>query len=266
MMNFYDILQLNSNCSKQEIKQKYFMLAKQYHPDKNSAPDAKEKFIAIRNAYEILSDDTRRKYYDEMTLDQQTELYDILKQYFVRDPNFDEIYQLILKNYDLNEDDIKDDINNFNFRNLYNNLFYRIPIYKKKPPDLNIYTTIKTTLADKYMDKYKKITVHRSNKTKSNYIISLNNEQVVIKNAGEQNIGDAVINIICEPNEDFAQINEHDLYTIRYIAPGQTALEFSHLDGEILTVAPGTPVCLPNKGLPINADERGSLYIYFKYL
>jgi DnaJ-class molecular chaperone len=40
-------------------------LAKQYHPDTNKAPDAKEKFVEIQNAYEILSDEQKRAQYDQ---------------------------------------------------------------------------------------------------------------------------------------------------------------------------------------------------------
>ena len=47
------------------IKKNYRKLAKQYHPDKNKGNKiAQDKFIEITNAYEILSDDKKRKEYD----------------------------------------------------------------------------------------------------------------------------------------------------------------------------------------------------------
>lgn len=40
-------------------------MAKKYHPDVNSAPDAKQKFEKIATAYETLTDDSKRSAYDE---------------------------------------------------------------------------------------------------------------------------------------------------------------------------------------------------------
>ena len=50
-MNYYEILELDKNCSDEEIKKKYKELAKKYHPDKNNSEEAKEK---IRNAKHFL--------------------------------------------------------------------------------------------------------------------------------------------------------------------------------------------------------------------
>jgi molecular chaperone DnaJ len=47
-----------------EIKQAYRRLAKEYHPDCNPAPNARDQIIAINAAYEILGDQGRRQRYD----------------------------------------------------------------------------------------------------------------------------------------------------------------------------------------------------------
>ena len=60
-MNPYDILQVTSQASDEEIKKKYRTLAQQNHPDKGG--DA-EKFKQINLAYSILSDSVRRKHFD----------------------------------------------------------------------------------------------------------------------------------------------------------------------------------------------------------
>ena len=47
-----------------EIKRTYRQMALKLHPDKNSAPRADEAFKAVRNAYEMLSDQQKRRVYD----------------------------------------------------------------------------------------------------------------------------------------------------------------------------------------------------------
>lgn len=63
--DYYEILGINKNATEKEIKGAYRKLAMQYHPDKNSAPDAEEKFKEVSEAYEILSDPAKREKYDK---------------------------------------------------------------------------------------------------------------------------------------------------------------------------------------------------------
>jgi len=59
--DYYEILGLGKSASKDEIKAAYRKLALQYHPDRN--PDNKEaedKFKEATEAYEVLSDETKR--------------------------------------------------------------------------------------------------------------------------------------------------------------------------------------------------------------
>jgi hypothetical protein len=61
----YDILGVGMRASEQEIKKSYRDLAKKYHPDKNKDDkNAQAKFIEVSNAYETLSDHSRRREYD----------------------------------------------------------------------------------------------------------------------------------------------------------------------------------------------------------
>ncbi len=57
----YDELELPTNCTQDEIKQKYRTLAQVHHPDKGGSED---KFKRIKLAYEILSDIDKRAHYD----------------------------------------------------------------------------------------------------------------------------------------------------------------------------------------------------------
>jgi len=64
VVNYYEILEIDENASKEEIKKAYRGLAKKYHPDINNSLDAKEKFKNISDAYEVLFNDIKRRNYD----------------------------------------------------------------------------------------------------------------------------------------------------------------------------------------------------------
>lgn len=80
--DYYDILGVSRDASKSEIKKAYRKLALKYHPDKNKAKDAEEKFKEISEAYAVLYDDEKRKLYDQYGhsgIDQQFSQEDIFR-------------------------------------------------------------------------------------------------------------------------------------------------------------------------------------------
>ena len=66
MKDYYKILEINFSADLTEVKRAYRRLAMKYHPDKNKATDAAQRFIEITEAYEVLCDTTKKAYYDNI--------------------------------------------------------------------------------------------------------------------------------------------------------------------------------------------------------
>ncbi len=62
--DYYEILGLTKKATSSDIKKAYRKLVKDWHPDVNKTPEAEAKFKEIAEAYEVLSDDTKRNNYD----------------------------------------------------------------------------------------------------------------------------------------------------------------------------------------------------------
>jgi curved DNA-binding protein CbpA len=101
-MDLYDILELEPNASKSEIKKAYFRLAKIYHPDKCTY-DSSERFRKIQTAYEILINDNSRKEYHKMNSDEKINFMSIIEKIIKENINIDEFKKY---NINLNENDI----------------------------------------------------------------------------------------------------------------------------------------------------------------
>lgn len=72
-MNYYDILGIDKNATKKQIKKAYRKLSMKYHPDKKpNDPIATEKFKEINQAHQILIDETKRRDYDLQMPDEKT--------------------------------------------------------------------------------------------------------------------------------------------------------------------------------------------------
>src|SRR5687768_16919247 len=62
--DYYEVLSVSRSASDDDIKKAYRKLALQYHPDRNSAPEATERFKEATEAYQVLSDAEKRGLYD----------------------------------------------------------------------------------------------------------------------------------------------------------------------------------------------------------
>lgn len=134
MVNYYEILEVSQNASKEVIDRAYKVLAKKYHPDlqqPNQRKSAEEKLKKINEAYETLSDEFKRKQYDEKlsreiniqnkkVLDETKEDYDKVykeRESLKKQLQYERQHKNIVNNTDVsNEEIIRRVIKNFNSR------------------------------------------------------------------------------------------------------------------------------------------------------
>ena len=62
--DYYDVLGIDRGSSQDDVKKAFRGLAFKYHPDRNKAPDAEDRFKEISEAYAVLSDPEKKKQYD----------------------------------------------------------------------------------------------------------------------------------------------------------------------------------------------------------
>ena len=65
MSEHYAALGLKSDAKLADIKKAFRQKASQFHPDRNSDPQAPARFREVQEAYDVLSDDDKRKAYDD---------------------------------------------------------------------------------------------------------------------------------------------------------------------------------------------------------
>ncbi len=98
--DYYEILGVSKDASKEEIKKAYKKLAKKYHPDLNKEdPDAAEKFKEVNEAASVLGDDDKRRHYD---------------QFGTSDSSFQQ---------DFSGSDFSDFMSSFDFDSIFDNFF-----------------------------------------------------------------------------------------------------------------------------------------------
>lgn len=83
--DYYIVLGVSRSADAHRIKKAYRTVAKRYHPDVSQAPESKQRFQEIREAYETLTDEGKRKRYDEELAKQGSSLRITMEDIGLRD-------------------------------------------------------------------------------------------------------------------------------------------------------------------------------------
>ncbi len=62
--DYYEVLGVEKSASASDLKNSFRRLARKYHPDRSTEPDAEDRFKEIQEAYAVLSDEQKRAHYD----------------------------------------------------------------------------------------------------------------------------------------------------------------------------------------------------------
>lgn len=145
--DYYNVLGVEKNASQEEIKKAFRQLARKWHPDAN--PDnkelAEEKFKEIGEAYEVLSDDSKRRMYDQTgTVDFGSGRQDFTWSDFSHFSDLNDIFNRIFGG---------------GFGDSSNSFFGG---FRNQGPDLDLYANVTVSLEDAYFGTRKTLKYRRN--------------------------------------------------------------------------------------------------------
>jgi curved DNA-binding protein CbpA len=229
-MDLYEILKINKNVSQREIKQAYYKLAKEYHPDKNKNVD-KKYFEQISYAYNILYDTKSRHKYNQ--INNKSKFEELLNKFFDNNLKIEELNHFGIK---LSNDDFSYLSQNyqqlfefFNFNDIYElfnfnkikkrnfnditeseNDYYEdtlaehfdsLPLYFLKHHTTNIRISLNISLQNLINQDEKKIKIKRkinNEFVETKFSFKINSQYIVFIGGGDLengDIGNLVINL-----------------------------------------------------------------------
>ena len=152
--NYYEILEVNKNASPEIIDKAYKTLAKKYHPDLQSEENKKqgeEIFKQINEAYEVLSNEEKRKQYD-ITIEENNSLNEQIEELYHENVDLKkQIYNMKQnRNNSTNETHYyKKEVSQNNSSNTNQN-----EEYERKRREAEYYKNLNNTMQQAYHDAY----------------------------------------------------------------------------------------------------------------
>ncbi len=213
--SLYQTLDVSENANQDEIKKSYRRLARKYHPDLNKTKEAEEKFKEINAAYEILSDEEKRRQYDQFgdnmfggqnfsdfarSRSASEDLDDILSSIFGRG-GFSQRFSQNSQGF-----------SGFNFSNF-------------APEDLDITTTLNVSVLDTLLGNKKQVSINNETFSLKIPIGVEEGEKIRVRNKGKMGRtvrGDLLLQIHIEEDEIYKR-EKDDIIQI-FDLPLKTAL------------------------------------------
>ncbi|MBP7094376.1 MAG: J domain-containing protein [Candidatus Kapabacteria bacterium] len=253
--DYYKELELERTATDDEIKKAFRKLARQYHPDTNpDKPGAEEKFKRISEAYEVLSDKTKRAKYDQLS--SQTSAYQRGGRPRSGGPQ-------------VSMDDVGDMFSGTSFGDLLSELFgggggrtTRTRTAQARPAPPKVYA-VTLTLAEAFTGASKRFAIDG---TKVDVTFKPG-----VATGQRLRIPNGEMEVTIEPHTRF--IREGNDLRVKEVIPLSTALlgekhPVVTLKGTIaLSIPPGTPngkvLRIKGQGMPVYGVEnsRGDLYV-----
>jgi DnaJ family protein B protein 4 len=297
--DLYKTLGVSKNASDAEIKRAYRSLSLKYHPDRNPSPEAHEKIRIINDAYDVLSDTSKRKRYD---MEQQ-----LGPQFFDfpgnggAPPPMSDLFEMLFQMHPPSPHDMPE-IHIFQAGDLPQNLFSKSmnhPLFKQFQ-DTTLFNTpkaVQKTLTISYLQAYqgcnlpieieRELYVGDTNICEEETLyVSIppgidENEIITLKEKGNVNKrnkkGDVKVNIKLEPHPQFQRKGLDLIYkkqvSLKEALCGFT-FEIEHLNGKLLSlnnkknraiIAPQFRKSVPNLGFE-RENSKGALIIEFDVL
>ncbi|MGN8393917.1 DnaJ C-terminal domain-containing protein [Helicobacter pylori] len=213
--SLYQTLNVSKNANQDEIKKSYRRLARQYHPDLNKTKEAEEKFKEINAAYEILSDEEKRRQYDQFG------------DNMFGGQNFSDFARSRSASEDL--DDILSSIfgrGGFSQRFSQNSQSFSGFIFSNfAPEDLDITTTLNVSVLDTLLGNKKQVSINNETFSLKIPIGVEEGEKIMVRNKGKMGRtgrGDLLLQIHIEEDEIYKR-EKDDIIQI-FDLPLKTAL------------------------------------------
>jgi len=278
-MSLYDILNLSQDATQSDIKKAYHNLALQYHPDKNKDGDAIDKFKSIKNAYEVLSNEERRR------------MYDLTGGGGGEDNTMPNIFSFFNGEEDLYMD-FEFDIAGMakNVFDVLKNRSQQTSQSQSQSPMEDTYININAKLEDIYVGKVAEVPIKLTRKNREytkSFKIPLHESKIEFMKEGNDG-GNLIINIFSKPHAIFTRINDYDLLIFQSIPLEDIYKDYMmniiHLDQNELEIKVNKNTLIESPIIKIsehgllkgkskseseskeNNKKRGDLYVYFKII